>query len=54
LKRLRGYKTQTTSDLEGFMTSAAQPLTDEDIEVLVQYIASLEPEHEGMNPPRGR
>ncbi len=54
LKRLRGYKTQTTSDLEGFMTSAAQPLTDEDIEVLAQYIASLEPKREEMNPPRGR
>ena len=43
LKRLRGYKTRTTSDLEGFMTSSAQPLTDEDVEILARYIASLEP-----------
>lgn len=41
LKRLRGYKTQTTRDLEGQMTSAAQALTMEDIEVLAKYIASL-------------
>ena len=44
LKRLRGYKTQTTSDLEGLMTSAAQALSNEDIDMLVQYIASLAPE----------
>jgi cytochrome c553 len=44
LKRLRGYKTQTTSDLEGLMTSAAQALSNEDIDILVQYIASLAPE----------
>ena len=43
LKRLRGYKTQTTSDLEGIMTQAAQPLTNEEIETLARYIASLEP-----------
>jgi cytochrome c553 len=54
LKRLRGYRTQTTSDLEGFMTSAAQPLTDEEIEVLARYIASLEPEGKETDPQRGR
>ena len=43
LKRLRGYKTQTTSDLEGIMTSAALPLTNEEVEILARYIASLEP-----------
>ena len=43
LKRLRGYKRQTTSDLEGFMTASAQPLTDEEVEILARYIASLEP-----------
>lgn len=41
LKRLRGYKTETTSDLEGQMTMAAQPLTMDDIEMLAKYIASL-------------
>ena len=43
LRRLRGYKTQTTSDLEGFMTAAAQPLTNEEVEILARYVASLEP-----------
>ena len=43
LKRLRGYQRRTSSDLEGFMTSSAQPLTDADIEILARYIASLEP-----------
>lgn len=41
LKRLRGFKTQTTSDLEGQMTSAAQALTMDDVELLAKYIASL-------------
>ena len=40
-KRLRAYKTQTTSDLEGLMTSAALALKDEEIETLAKYIASL-------------
>jgi cytochrome c553 len=40
LKRLRGYKTRTTSDLEGLMTLAAQPLSDEDIDKLVHFMAS--------------
>jgi cytochrome c553 len=43
LKRLRGYQTRTTSDLDGMMTMVAQPLTDEDIENLVHFIASLGP-----------
>jgi cytochrome c553 len=54
LKRLRGFKTQTTSDLEGFMTTSAQPLADEEIEVLARYISSLEPEAKEMALPRGR
>ena len=41
LKRLRGYKAQTTRDLDGQMSSAAQPLTMDDIDVLAKYIASL-------------
>jgi len=39
--QLRGFKAQTRADLDGNMTSAAQALTDKDIEVLVDYIAGL-------------
>jgi cytochrome c553 len=39
--QLRGFKAQTRSDLDGNMTSAAQALTDKDIEVLVDYLAGL-------------
>lgn len=41
LKRLRGYKEKTTSDLDGMMTMVAQPLTDADIENLTHFMASL-------------
>jgi cytochrome c553 len=41
LKLLRGFKAKTASDLDGTMTIAAQPLSDEDIVNLVQYISSL-------------
>ena len=40
-KRLRGYKAKTTSDLDGMMTTVAQPLTDAEIEDLVHFMASL-------------
>jgi cytochrome c553 len=43
LKRLRGYKAKTTSDLDGMMTMVAQSLTDEDIENLVHFIVSVRP-----------
>jgi len=44
VKRLRAYKTGTAaSDLEGIMTSAAQPLTNEEIDLLARFIASLAP-----------
>jgi cytochrome c553 len=43
LKQLRGFKTQTASDLDGSMTTSAQPLTDQDIEVLARYLAHLPP-----------
>ena len=43
LKQLRGFKSQTRGDLDGTMTSAAQPLTDADIEVLARYLAALPP-----------
>jgi cytochrome c553 len=41
LRLLRGFKAQTASDLEGTMTSAAQPLSQDDIVNLVHYLASL-------------
>ena len=41
LKLLRGFKARTASDLDGTMTIAAQPLTDEDILDLVHFLASL-------------
>ena len=41
LKLLRGFKAKTSSDLDGTMTIAAQPLSDEEIQSLVQFIASL-------------
>jgi cytochrome c553 len=39
--QLRGFKAQTRADLDGNMTSAAQGLTDNDIDVLVDYISGL-------------
>lgn len=45
LKQLRGFKTQTQSDIDGAMTTAAQPLSDQDIENVANYIASLTPAH---------
>ena len=41
LKLLRGFKAKTSSDLDGTMTIAAQPLSEEEIQSLVQFIASL-------------
>jgi cytochrome c553 len=42
-KRLRGFQTKTTSDLDGMMTMNAQSLSDEDIENLVHFMASIAP-----------
>ena len=39
--QLRGFKASTRADLDGNMTSAAQALTDKDIDVLVDYISGL-------------
>lgn len=39
--QLHGFKTQTRADLDGEMTSAAQALTEKDIDVLVDYISGL-------------
>ena len=41
--QLRGFKAQTRADLDGNMTSAAQPLSDRDIEILADYLAGLAP-----------
>jgi len=41
-RRLRGYRDKTASDLDGMMTMIAQSLSDEEIESLVHFIASVE------------
>jgi cytochrome c553 len=40
--QLRGFKAGTRFDMDGNMTAAAQPLTPADIDVLAEYLASLE------------
>jgi len=40
LKLLRGFKAQTASYLDGTMSTAAQPLSDADIDNLVHFMAS--------------
>jgi cytochrome c553 len=42
-KLLHGFRTGTAADLDGTMTMAARPLTPEDVENLVHYLASLDP-----------
>ena len=39
--QLRGFKAQTRADLDGNMTSAAQALSENDIDALVDYMAGL-------------
>jgi cytochrome c553 len=39
--QLRAFKAQTRADIDGNMTSAAQALSDKDIDVLVDYMAGL-------------
>lgn len=39
--QLRGFKASTRFDMDGNMTSAAQPLTEADIEILSEYLAAL-------------
>ena len=41
LVQLKGFKAQTRADIDGNMTSAAQALTPQDIEVLADYMAGL-------------
>jgi cytochrome c553 len=38
--QLKGFKSGTRPDIDGTMSSAAQPLTDEDIENVVHFLAS--------------
>jgi cytochrome c553 len=45
--QLRGFKASTRFDMDGNMTSAAQPLSDADIEILADYLAGLQ---QGGNP----
>jgi len=40
-KLIRGFKEKTASDLDGTMTMSVQPITEEDIEILAQFAASL-------------
>jgi cytochrome c553 len=39
--QLKGFKAGTRADMDGNMTSAARPLSDKDIDLLVDYIAGL-------------
>ena len=39
--QLRGFKATTRFDMDGQMTSAAQPLSDADIDTLATYLAGL-------------
>ena len=41
LRLLRAFRTRTASDLDGTMTVATQPLTDDEIVSLVHFIATL-------------
>jgi cytochrome c553 len=38
--QLRGFKAGTRFDMDGNMTAAAQPLSDRDIDVIVEYLAA--------------
>ncbi|MDP3767599.1 MAG: c-type cytochrome [Dehalococcoidia bacterium] len=49
VKQLRGFKAQTSADLDGTMTMAAQPLTEQEIETLAHYLAHLSV---ALGPPR--
>jgi cytochrome c553 len=40
-EQLRSFKASTRGELDGVMTSAAQPLSEPDIEVLADYLSSL-------------
>jgi len=39
--QLQGFKAATRADVDGLMTSAAQPLTEADIDAIADYVSSL-------------
>jgi cytochrome c553 len=39
--QLRGFKASTRFDMDGNMTSAAQSLSDADIDILADYLSGL-------------
>jgi len=41
VKELRGFKTRARFDIDGSMASAAQPLTDADVENVAHYLATI-------------
>ncbi len=43
IRQLRAFRAQNRGALEGVMMAAAQPLSDEEIEFLARYLASLPP-----------
>jgi len=42
VRQLRGFKTGSRPDIDGTMASAAQPLSDQDIDSMASYLASFE------------
>ncbi len=44
LIQLRGFKAGTRADIDGNMTSAAQAVSEKDLEVLADYLAGLAPQ----------
>jgi len=40
-QQLRGFRAATRGDIDGNMTSAAEPLSDSDIDLLAEYISDL-------------
>lgn len=51
LRRLRGFREKTTSDLDGMMTMVSQSLSDEEIHNLVHFLAGLTPVDAPAAPP---
>jgi len=42
--QLRGFKAGTRADIDGNMTSAAQAVSEQDLEILADYLAGLAPQ----------
>jgi cytochrome c553 len=50
-KQLREFKARTRGELDGAtMTSAVQPLTEQEVEILARYFANLSPAFDGGQP----